>query len=209
MKLMAPFMIALFAIALTGLAQAEPTLSNDGPESAVEELNPFAPDVEEVLKSFDNAYEQTEGVSSWLPEFFEAFALRSCYRQTCAVWAHVDKSSQRMYLYLNGNPVGTYAVSTGAAGHETPDFDQHPNGRVYYKYTSTKWPDGDYRGLGNMPYAVFISGGFAIHGTPEGNWRRLGRRASHGCIRVHPDNAAYFNSLVRRYGVRNVWITVD
>jgi len=60
-----------------------------------------------------------------------------------------------------------------------------------------------------MPYAVFISGGYAIHGTTRGNWSRLGKPASHGCIRLHPDNGQIFNVLVRRNGISNVWITVN
>ena len=98
----------------------------------------------------------------------------------------------------------------------TPNFDKHPDGRIYNAYTSTKFPGGNYIvtvngkkvGLGNMPYAVFIRGGFAIHGTGTGNWPKLGRVASHGCIRIHPDNARLFNALVRQYGVSNTWITV-
>jgi len=60
-----------------------------------------------------------------------------------------------------------------------------------------------------MPYAVFIEGGYAIHGTTRGNWSNLGRVASHGCIRLHPDNGQIFNVLVRRNGIRNVWVTVN
>jgi lipoprotein-anchoring transpeptidase ErfK/SrfK len=60
-----------------------------------------------------------------------------------------------------------------------------------------------------MPYAVFIEGGFAIHGTMRSNWKYLGQRASHGCVRLHPDNAFIVNRLVRQYGVENTWIQVD
>jgi len=73
---------------------------------------------------------------------------------------------------------------------------------------SSKFPGGDYNGLGNMPYAVFVDGGFAIHGTTRGNWPLLGQVASHGCIRVHPDNGFIFNRLVRQHGVKNTWITI-
>lgn len=60
-----------------------------------------------------------------------------------------------------------------------------------------------------MPYAVFIEGGFAIHGTTVGNFKYLGTRASHGCIRLHPDNGRIFNHLVRQYGIRDTWVTVE
>ena len=102
-----------------------------------------------------------------------------------------------------------WPVSTGINGRNTPNFETHPNGRIYDRYTSKKFPGGDFNGLGNMPYAVFISGGFAIHGTGKGNWPKLGSRASHGCIRLHPDNALIFNRLVRKNGISEVWITVQ
>ncbi len=126
----------------------------------------------------------------------------------CDVFLSVNKATQRAELFIQGSLVGTYKVSTGAAGTPTPNFDRRPNGRIYDKYSSSKFPGGDYAGLGNMPYAVFISGGFAIHGTPKGNWGRLGTRASHGCVRIHPDNAKIFNKAVRKYGISQSWITI-
>ena len=178
--------------------------------NAIEELNPFAPDIEEQLEKLDQQYREATNKSPWL-DGIAPLARRSsgnCYRSSCAVYAYVRRSDQKMYLYVNGNPYAEYLVSTGAPGHDTPNFDRHPNGRVYDKYSSSTFPGGNYAGLGNMPYAVFIQGGFAVHGTPKGNWKNLGRKASHGCVRVHPDNAFTFNRLVRQYGVDNVWITI-
>jgi hypothetical protein len=47
-----------------------------------------------------------------------------------------------------------------------------------------------------MPYSIFFAGGYAIHGSNEIS--RLGRPASHGCIRLHPGNAAVLFEMVRR-----------
>ncbi|MEK6774895.1 MAG: L,D-transpeptidase [Bdellovibrionota bacterium] len=118
------------------------------------------------------------------------------------------KSQQKMYLYINAELVNAFVVSTGK-NYPTPDFDTHPNGRIYDEYNSKIFPGGNYQGLGNMPYAVFIASGFAIHGTTEPNFKYLGQPASHGCIRLHPTNAYIFNRLVREYGIHNVWITVQ
>jgi lipoprotein-anchoring transpeptidase ErfK/SrfK len=38
--------------------------------------------------------------------------------------------------------------------------------------------------------------------------RRLGRPASHGCVRLAPRNAAILFALVKRYGMRNVSIRI-
>ena len=59
-----------------------------------------------------------------------------------------------------------------------------------------------------MPYAVFVKGGYAIHGTTPGNFSKLGRRASHGCIRMPPDNAKIFYELVKKIGLQNTWVTI-
>jgi hypothetical protein len=175
-----------------------------------DELNPRSPDIEKTLKEMNEDYEATTGKSGYLDVLDPLEALfPTCYRNACKVWADVDKGAQRLYLYIDGALTYTWKTSTGRAGYTTPDMDQHPNGPVYDRYTSTKYPDGDYNGLGNMPYAVFVRGGYAIHGTTRGNWSKLGQVASHGCIRVHPDNGQIFNQLVRKNGLRNIWVTVN
>ncbi|XGC80623.1 L,D-transpeptidase [Bdellovibrio bacteriovorus] len=195
-------------------AQGEQTTRADVQEdripNMIEEIDPFDPNVEEVLEYYDKIYEEETGKSAHLePSIDEIIGLATCYRSSCAVWIQVVKSSQRAYLYQNGSLRGSWLVSTGISGRGTPNFDKHPNGRIYDRYTSSRYPGGDYNGLGNMPYAVFISGGFALHGTPQSNWPKLGTRASHGCIRMHPSNAYMFNRLVRAVGKTNVWITVQ
>lgn len=196
-----PFLSAFITICFLlppGLARAE--------FQSFDDLDPYDPNVEEQLEKIDQDYEAATGKSPFLQS---DETQPDCYRLQCAVYALVNKDEQKMYLYVNGVPSGEYLVSTGIAGHSTPNFDTHPDGRIYDAYTSHTFPGGDYNGLGNMPYAVFIQGGFAIHGTPKGNWPKLGKKASHGCIRTHPDNGKTFNRLVRQYGIRDVWITVQ
>ncbi len=186
-------------------------------QNVMDELDPFDPNVEKILEEFDQIYEEETGLDSHIDEesFFGIFKalkkkkVETCVRRECPVWVQVVKSTQTFYLYENGVLTATWKTSTGTPGRGTPNMDMHPNGRIYDRYTSTKFPGGNYMGLGNMPFAVFITGGFAIHGTAESNWKFLGRKASHGCIRIHPDNALYFNRLVRKVGVQWVWITVQ
>lgn len=208
MKLKALILSSLFLIAAPAFAQVDA----DGMEAnnLMDELNPFDPNIESILDLYDAEYEAQTGQPAHI-EGLDLFnrASKGCYRTSCAVYAKVVKSEQKMYLYVKGQLQGAWAVSTGVKGYTTPNFDTHPNGRIYDRYTSTRYPGGDYDNLGNMPYAVFIRGGFAIHGTGRGNWKKLGRTASHGCIRLHPDNAQVFNRLVRSHGIRNTWITVQ
>ena len=173
----------------------------------LDDLNPFDRNIQEQLEQLDQEYESETGLSPFQIDLFAGST--SCYRSSCTVWAQVSRRQQKMQIFLNGNLYATWLVSTGAIGYETPNFDRHPNGRIYDAYNSKKYPGGDYKGLGNMPYAVFIYEGFAIHGTGRANWAKLGSAVSHGCVRLHPDNAYLLNRLVRQYGIANTWITVN
>lgn len=131
-----------------------------------------------------------------------------CIQKDCLLYAEIIKSTQTLYLYIEGELKDSFKVSTGIRKYETPHLNLKPAGPVIKKYTSRKYPGGNYQGLGNMPYAVFLRGGYAIHGTTPGNFAKLGTKASHGCIRLHPDNAKIFYGLVKRIGLNNTWVTI-
>ena len=210
MKLLSTLILMVGLISSPAFAVEQYDLNEQN--NAMDELNPNAPNIEEQLQMLDELYEEETGKSPFLVDDFMPTWGESCRREQCPVYLDISKAEQKAHLYVNGVLQGEYLVSTGK-GSSTPDFDTHPNGRIYDRYTSTKFPGGDYvddngTRLGNMPYAVFIRGGFAVHGTGRGNWKYLGKKASHGCIRMHPDNGYRFNRLVRAYGVRNTWIRV-
>ena len=58
-----------------------------------------------------------------------------------------------------------------------------------------------------MPYAIFYSGHYAIHGTTA--VAQLGNRASKGCVRLHPSNAAVLFALVQKHGPENTRILIQ
>ena len=58
-----------------------------------------------------------------------------------------------------------------------------------------------------MPFAVFYDRGWAVHGTSAVS--RLGKPASHGCVRLATPNAETFYTLVRRVGPGNTRIIVE
>lgn len=205
-------LLCLLALGHSTLASANESIENSEIKNMADELDPFDPNIEQTLEIYDSIYEEETGLSARIGgefEFNEFSELTSCRQITCKVWARVSKSEQQLYLYVDGMQQAVWPVSTGINGRNTPNFETHPNGRIYDRYTSKKFPGGDFNGLGNMPYAVFISGGFAIHGTAKSNWKNLGRKASHGCVRLHPDNGFTFNRLVRANGIANVWISVQ
>lgn len=179
-------------------------------ESDVSEFVPYAPGSQEALEAFDRDYREATGEDTGFTNAPPTLLhkMSGCYRITCTVFANVVKSEQMLYLYWNGKFLVSWKVSTARKPHSTPDFDGNPSGPFYPgKFTSKKYPGGDYMGLGNMPYAVFYNGHYAIHGTPAING--LGRPASHGCVRSHPSYAEQFSRLVRNTGAESTWVTVS
>lgn len=115
------------------------------------------------------------------------------------VTVKVDRGSQSMRVYVNGVMRHQWAVSTGRRGYRTPTGSYSPKwlARMHYSKKYYNSP---------MPYSIFFRGGYAIHGTSEIG--RLGRPASHGCIRLAPRNAARLFALVRNYGPKNTRIHI-
>ena len=111
--------------------------------------------------------------------------------RTRGVLAKVDLSSQTMSFYKGGRLLYKWPVSTGRSGYGTPTGTWRIH-RMHKKYYSRKYNNAP------MPYAMFYHRGFAVHGTTSIS--RLGRRASHGCVRLHPKNAARLFSLVKGSG---------
>lgn len=119
--------------------------------------------------------------------------------EAAAVVARIDLSSQRMTVQVNGMTRYNWAVSTARRGYVTPTGTYRPQ-RMYRSYFSRKYYNSP------MPYSIFYSGGFAIHGSYAIS--QLGAPASHGCIRLHPGNAATLYSLVQSYGAGNTLIVI-
>ncbi|MCJ2013242.1 L,D-transpeptidase [Methylobacterium sp. J-076] len=110
---------------------------------------------------------------------------------TAGVVARIDQSHQRMQVYVDGMPAYEWPVSTARRGFVTP------TGAYRVGRMATMWRSRKYHGS-PMPHAMFFRGGYAIHGTYATG--ALGRRASHGCIRLSPGHAATLFSLARNYG---------
>ncbi len=113
--------------------------------------------------------------------------------------AAINLSSQRMEVYVDGAPVYNWPVSTARPGYRTPTGTFKPTALVRY-HRSTIYSGSP------MPYSIFFLRGYAIHGSYETKY--LGRPASHGCVRLHPSNAAALYSLVQRQGLGNTLIKI-
>jgi lipoprotein-anchoring transpeptidase ErfK/SrfK len=117
-----------------------------------------------------------------------------------AVLVEIEKSTQTMYVTVNGVTRHQWRVSTGRGRYGTPNGVFRPLrlARTWYSRRYYNSP---------MPYSVFFYKGYAIHGTTEIS--RLGGPASHGCVRLHPQNAATLFALVQQQGPANTRIVVS
>lgn len=113
--------------------------------------------------------------------------------------ARVSISQQKMRIMIDGREAFEWKVSTAGKGYVTPTGSFKPT-RMHEMWYSRKYDNAP------MPHSVFFHGGYAVHATPH--IKRLGRPASHGCIRLHPDNAADFYELVQAFGPSNTRIVI-
>ena len=116
------------------------------------------------------------------------------------VLVRVDISSQTMTVLVRGKIAHTWKVSTAGRGYVTPTGFWTPY-RMHVMWRSRKYDNAP------MPHSIFFHEGYAIHATPH--IKRLGKPASHGCVRLHPDNAKALFALVRQYGPSAVRISVE
>lgn len=112
----------------------------------------------------------------------------------------IDKKTQRMAVYVGGEKRHEFAVSTGRAGYTTPSGTFRPSSMhkmaISVKYGNTP-----------MPHSIFFTRvGHAIHATTA--LKQLGRTASHGCIRLSPENAKLLYQLVQQMGLENTTIRI-
>ncbi|MCP4383814.1 MAG: L,D-transpeptidase [Hyphomicrobiales bacterium] len=115
------------------------------------------------------------------------------------VVARVDLSDQTMHVYVDEQLSHVFTVSSGRGSYRTP------TGRWNAEWLSPRHRSRKYNNA-PMPWSVFYYRGYAVHGTND--IKRLGQPASHGCIRLHPDNAKTFYKLVHTNGKHNTLISI-
>jgi lipoprotein-anchoring transpeptidase ErfK/SrfK len=112
----------------------------------------------------------------------------------------VNKTTQRMTVTVDGAERYSWPVSTGLADYTTPTGAFTPS-RLVKDHYSKEWDDAP------MPHSIFFTeSGHAIHGSRA--IHRLGAPASHGCVRVAPENAKLLFSLVQAEGLGSTRIEV-
>ena len=112
----------------------------------------------------------------------------------------IDKTTQKMSVFVDGTKKYDWRVSTGRPGYSTPSgtYTATSMNEVWY---SKEWDNAP------MPHAIFfMTDGHAVHGSYE--VKSLGKPVSHGCVRVAPQNASILYALVGKNGLKNTQVVL-
>lgn len=203
-------------IALSGLLAFSMNIKAESEANLLDEFDPSATDAMEQVESMSELYDDLAPQMN-LMEMLQSSSGANCVERGCPLFIDVDKSKQRAELYIDGTLAHTWKVSTARPGKVTRNHNgiiaaaqfrifTAKSSNIYKPAPGTTYVENG-KDLGNMPYAVFYHGPYAIHGTTA--IKNLGTPASAGCVRLHPDHAKTLNLAVRKVGRPNFWVTIN
>jgi L,D-transpeptidase-like protein len=130
-----------------------------------------------------------------------ALALPCASTASANIFISINQGTQRMLVSVDGVTRYDWPVSTGRAGHGTPDGVFKVN-RMDPDHHSKEYDNAF------MPDSMFFDlNGHAIHGFND--VPHLGMAVSHGCVRLAPANAAVLFSLVKQEGMANTTVQIS
>jgi lipoprotein-anchoring transpeptidase ErfK/SrfK len=116
-----------------------------------------------------------------------------------SIIATINVPKQELHVVVDGVETYVWPVSTAKQGALTPagTFKVQSMNATAISRLFNNAP---------MPWAIFYDGHYAIHGTTSISL--LGRPASMGCTRLHPDNAKILFNLVKERGPQSLQVIV-
>jgi hypothetical protein len=217
------FASAFLSVALPCLAQAHPPSTNVGyseykatdlpspeekPEATVDEIQNYLQQkvwhVQSRLngnfsRNFLKAGKIIIKVHKVRPEYLEVFTQNSSNPE--------DLTPLKIFkdnFWKSNRALVSTGGSYGGRAYPTPNgvFNLDSLELMHY---STRFENAP------MPWSMFFNGGIAIHGATPEEYIYLGRPVSHGCVRLHPENAKalYENILARGQSSVIVEISAD
>ena len=127
----------------------------------------------------------------WLGSLAWAAGLLGLVASADAATVAIDLTTQRIHVESASAGPYDWPISSAREGYVTPTGTFQPV-RFAEVYHSKKYDNAP------MPHAVFFYYGYAIHGTNEVH--HLGQPASHGCVRLAPQNATKLFNLMKAEG---------
>lgn len=108
----------------------------------------------------------------------------STYKKTNQRWIEIRLSTQRLIAWEGKKQVHGVIVSTGKAS--TPTLKGVFAIQSQHRFARMQGDDYD---IPDVPYTMYYSGGYGIHGAYWHN--RFGTPVSHGCVNVAVDHARW------------------
>lgn len=99
-------------------------------------------------------------------------------------WIEIDLSAQRLTAWNGKKRVRSFMVSTGK--RRTPT--RVGTFAIQSKHRKARMRGRDYN-VPNVPYVMYYSGGYALHGAYWHN--RFGTPVSHGCVNLRTASASW------------------
>lgn len=138
----------------------------------------------------------------WIPAFIESRSA-SVWAQTPAIasrmaelqasnqrWIEIDLSRQRLIAWDGERPTYAVIVSTGTISHPTIT-----GSFAIQSMHRTSRMRGDGYDVPDVPFTMYYSGNYAIHGAYWHN--QFGTPVSHGCVNVAVDHAEWLFNWAR------------
>lgn len=105
-------------------------------------------------------------------------------------WIEIRLATQRLIAWEGGKPVYAVIVSTGKASAPT----RSGVFAIQTRYRTASMQGEDYY-VPDVPYTMYYSGNYAIHGAYWHN--RFGTPVSHGCVNVAVNHAKWLFNWAR------------
>lgn len=208
------YLSLLMLAALMGRADAASYLADDDTAGSLRDYRTrYEDNLYEVSRRFDIGLVQllaaNPGVDVWQPKVNTRLLIPTAHILPDAPRRGIviNLSELRLYYYEDAEHVHTFPIGIGREGWRTPPGDM----AVARKKKDPDWvpPPSIRRAEPDLPavvpagpdnpmgaYALYLGkGSYAIHGTnrPYG----IGKRSSHGCIRMYPEDIEVLFKLVR------------
>lgn len=103
-------------------------------------------------------------------------------------WIHINLSEQTLVAYEGDEPVYATLVSSGKRSHATPTGTWRIE-RMYVTKTMRGHDAGGLYEVQEIPWTMYYSGNFALHGAYWHN--NFGNTRSHGCVNIPPADARW------------------
>lgn len=111
---------------------------------------------------------------------------------------------QAVVVKVDGKVKYAFATSAGKDINMTKKVKDKIIDKQNWRHMSSKYPGT----VNNMDHVSYFSPAIGFHSTPIGNYHKLGKADSHGCVRLNYPAARILYRLIKEAGLKNSTVTV-